>query len=194
VKTLVPALLALSIARAAAETFEDITQSFPLGTRKEEIVARVPSAAAVPCALKPIDVTRPTECMVQIRRDAQSALVVQLYLVDDRVAAIFCGRKALPGTSYDSVAETAYLKNARKLGTFRALRTDKELQPVEIEVDQYSLTESRHVALIVASSDASEAWIVDTGIFDPKSFFMEPTAANREKVTKTKEAIEANER
>ena len=73
-------------------------------------------------------------------------------------------------------------------------RIDKDLNPIDVEVDKYAFREPHEIALVVASSDGREAWIVDTGIFDPKAFFMESNPANREKLLKNKEAIESNKR
>lgn len=193
-KPILFAVLVFSIACARAQTFESFTRSFPLGTKKRDVVVKEPTAKVIPCLFKPIDSARLTECMVLIRRNSEGAFAAQLYLVDGRLAAISLARKPLPGRPFDPQAETAYMKTNQKIETFSVLRIDKDLNPIDVEVDKYAFREPREVALVVASSDGSEAWIVDTGIFDAKSFFMEPSAANREKLTKTKEAIEANKR
>jgi hypothetical protein len=46
------------------------------------------------------------------------------------------------------------------------------------------------VALIAASPRGDELWIVDERVFNAKSFFMEPTGENRDKILKSKAAIE----
>jgi len=193
-KLILFAVIILTIASARAETFESFTRSYPLGTEKKDVVAKEPTATVIPCAVKPIDAKRLTECLVLMRRSSEGAFVTQFYLVDGRIAAILLARKPFPGAPFDSSTDTAFLKRNRKVATFSALRVGKELNPIDVDVEQFAFHEPREVALVVAKSEGSEAWIVDTGIFDPKSFFMEPTPANREKLTKTKEAIEANKK
>ena len=188
------AAIVLSIASARAQTFERLTRSFPLGTEKREVLAKEPAVIGASCAVKPIDSTRSTECLVLMRRNAEGVFVAQFYLVDGRVAAIALSRKLLPGTPFDSGAETAYLKKNKKVATFNVLRIDKELNPVDVDVEEYEHQEPHEVALVVGPSDGREAWIVDASIFDPKSFFTEPTPANREKLKKSKEAIEASKK
>src|SRR3954462_379938 len=112
------AVLVLSIGCLRAETFEHVTHSFPLGTEKEDLLAKEPSATVIPCLVRPIDSARLTECRVVMRRDSEGALMTQFYLVDGRIAAISLARKSFPGTPFDSRADTEYLRNNQKLATF----------------------------------------------------------------------------
>ncbi len=184
--------LSLAILSAQAETFEDITRSFKLGDNKKKVLDKEPTGFAMPFNAKPIDPSRSTEVIAVVRRTPETGLSIQFFFVDDKLAAIFLGKLFRPGVAFNPTVDTGYLTNAAKLNSFTALRIDRELNPIDAGVTQYSYGQTNHAALVVSSPMGSEAWIVDTTVFDPKSFFIEATAAEREKALLNKKRIEAN--
>jgi hypothetical protein len=179
---------------AEAQTFPDVLASFPLGTTKEAVLQKEPTAVAVPCHLAPIDPTLARECLVWMKASPQTRLMAQGYLVEGKLAALMLGRVSMPGVAVATNDDTLFLSDRKSISTFTALRTDGELNPVEVTVKKVALEQPDQVALLVSSGRGSELWIVDGKIFRPQSFFMEPTAGNRQKLIKSKKAIEAQKR
>jgi len=190
-KSFVLFLLLAYAAALRAETLQEITTALPIGTRKDEILKKEPSATVVPCLVTPIDATALRECIVLMKATEKKRIIAQFYLVNDALAAMFLSTVAMPGATENAEDETAFISANRKLSAFRALRVDGKLNPVEIQVEKLALDQSNHVALLATTSRGKELWIIDESVFDPKAFFMEPNAENRSKILKSKEAIDA---
>jgi hypothetical protein len=177
-----------------AETFQDITTRFPIGSTKDAILEKEPSATVVPCRVSPIDPTARSECIVLTKATEKKRIIAQFFLVNDAVAAMFLSSVTISGEPENKEQETAYIASHRKLSTFSALRADANLKPFEIEVERLSLDRGKQVALLASTEQGIELWIVDESIFDSQRFFMEPTEDNREKILKGAEVIDAQRR
>jgi len=190
-KSLFLLLLVTCAAVLRAETLQDIITTFPVGTSKDAILKNEPSAKVVPCMITPIDATARRECIVLMKSTEKNRMIAQFYLVNDTLAAMLLSTVAMPGATGNSKDETAFISARRKVSSFPALRVDSDLKPVEIQVERFALDQSNLVALLASTSRGKELWIIDETAFDPKTFFMEPTADNRSKILKNKEAIDA---
>jgi hypothetical protein len=175
----------------SAETLQEIAATIPIGTPKDAILKKEPSAKVVPCLVAPKDPTARRECIVLMRSTEKKRIIAQFYLVNDALAAMFLSAVSMPGTTENADDETAYISSRPKISTFPALRADSNLNPIVIQVEKRALDPSNQVALIAAGPSGKELWVVDETVFDPKTFFMEPTEANRNKLLKSKEAIDA---
>ena len=187
---LLPMLLAFA-GTLSAETLQEIAAAIPIGTPKDAILKKEPSATVVPCLVAPKDPTARRECIVLMRSTENKRIIAQFYLVNDALAAMFLSAVSMPGTTENADDETAYISSRPKISTFPALRADTNLNPIEIQVEKRALDPSNQVALIAAGPSGKELWVVDETVFDPKTFFMEPTEDNRNKLLKSKEAIDA---
>jgi hypothetical protein len=172
------------------ETFEQITSAFPLGTDKETILKKEPTATVGPCLIPPLDSSAIRESIVVMKPTEHGRLVVQFYLVSGRLGAMMLASASMPGTPANKQKQTNFLAPKTRISSFSALRVDGELNPLEIEVQMLKLDQSNQVALIAASPRGDELWIVDERVFNAKSFFMEPTRENRDRILKSKAAIE----
>jgi hypothetical protein len=185
-------LILLAFAGAlCAETLQEIATGLPIGTTKEAILKKEPSARVVPCMVTPKDATARRECIVLIKPTEKKRIIAQFYLVNDALAAMFLSVVAMPGATENAIDETAYISSHPKISTFPALRADSNLNPIEIQVEKLALDPSNQVALIASTPRGKELLIVDETVFDSKVFFMEPTEDNRNKLLKSKEAIDA---
>jgi len=172
-----------------AQTFEEMTDAFPLGTNKESILAKEPSASSAPCVFSPINPSARRESLVLMKSAGQSRLVVQFFLINNTLSAMMLAQRVMPGAPIGS--EVGYVSAKEMLGSFAALRIDNELNPVEVKVEKHFFDKPNHVALIVTGSQGSELWIVDEKVFAPKAFFMEPSKTNQSKLLDSKKAIDA---
>ena len=186
-KILLLFLLAISGSFAKASTFQDILETFPLGATKPEIQRKEPDAALIPCITSPIDRSARKECLFSLKRSERLGIVY--YFVNDKLAAMALSRRAVPGKADADQKELAFIRSRKKLSTFSVLRIDQANNPKEVNVDRFALDAPNQVALLV-SSDPPELWMIDEHIFNPKSFFLDPTEENKSKFQKTKEAIE----
>jgi hypothetical protein len=190
-KTFVLPMLLAFAGTLSAETLQEIVAAIPIGTPKDVIMKKEPSAKVVPCLVAPKDVTARRECIVLMRSTEKKRIIAQFYLVDDALAAMLLSAVAMPGTTENADDETEYISSHPKISTFPALRADTNLNPIEIQVEKLALDPANQVALIASGPRGKELWVIDETVFDPKTFFMEPTEDNRNKLLKSKEAIDA---
>ncbi len=174
-----------------AETLQEIAIGLPIGTTKEEILKKEPSAKVVPCMVTPKDATTQRECIVLMKSTEKKRIIAQFYLVNDALAAMFLSGVAIPTPAENDIDETAYFSSHPKISTFSALRADSNLNPIEIQVERLALDSPNQVALMTSTERGKELWIVDESVFDSKAFFMEPSTDNKNKLLKSKEAIDA---
>jgi hypothetical protein len=181
-------LLILSIqAFAVDKTFEELVATFPLGTQKQEILRVAPSAIVVPSKIAPLDSSAQTESIVLSDNPING--VVQLHLVNGRIAAMFFGKAIKPGASPVS-EELNFILTKKELSEFTVLRANKKLEPLDVRVKRFSMGKPNQIALSVASPLGPELWVIDENIFHTMAFFMEPTDANRAKLLKSKQSID----
>jgi len=181
-------LFTLSAPLARGETFQHFSTSFPLGISKKDILAKAPSGLAAPCEVIPIDQTARCESIILLNRPDRFA--GRFYVVNDKLAAMMLARLPAPGATKDT-NETQYISSRKQLTSFLALRGDKSLNSKEVKVNEFEFNKPNQVALVVSSDSGLELWIVDKSIFNPRSFFLEPTAENKDKMLKSKKMIDA---
>ncbi len=184
-------LLLVQSVSAADKTFEQLTTAFPLGTSKQDILKAEPTGRVVPSMATPLDSSARKESVILMESAKGNRLVCQFYLINDRIAAMMIARAFMPGASIAwNRKELDYISSKKKLSEFTALRAGHELKPLDVKVERYSLGKPNQVALLVSSPVGSELWIIDETAFNPQSFFMAPTAENRDKLLKSKEMID----
>lgn len=190
-KYLIFTLLCLQSTFAGGKTFEQITDTFPLGTAKQDILKAEPTARVVPSMASPLDSSSTKENVILMDMGKDRRLICQFYLVNEKLAAIMIGRTFLPGPDgIEDTKEIGYISSRKKLSEFSALRAGRELEALEVKVQRYSFGKPGQVALSVDSYMGLELWIVDENIFKSESFFMEPTEENRNKLLKSKAMID----
>jgi hypothetical protein len=179
-------LLLIQAATLHAQTFQEIVGKFPIGTSKEDILKKEPTAIVGPAMVHPLHTFTKNESIVMIDRANSSALVVQFQVVDGKLAAATLLRPVLPGVAANKDMDLEFVRGKKILATFTALRMDRELNPLEVTVEKRAFGEPDIVALVVKGGTETELRIIDEKVFDPKAFFMEATEANRLKVSKSK--------
>jgi hypothetical protein len=190
-KYILLALLFVQTLSAAGRTFEQVTAALPLGTSKEDLLKAEPTGRVVPAMATPRDVAALKESVIVMEVAQGNRLICQFYLINNRVAAMMMTRAFMPGTSSaGNRRELDYVSSKEKLSEFTALRAGSKLEPLDVKVERYGLGKPDQSALVVSSPVGPELWMIDETAFDAKSFFMAPTAENREKLLKSKQMID----
>jgi hypothetical protein len=183
-------LLFLPATLLHAGTFQETTDAFPIGMDKGVILQSESKAKSVPALVAPLVSFTTNESIVWLERTAASGLVVQFYVVDDKVRAIFLSRVPMPGAKDDREEELTYVRPRESLGQFPVLRVDREGNPVEVVVEKKRFDASGIVALLANCPTGPELWIVDEKFFDPKAFFLAATKDNLGKILANKRAAD----
>lgn len=173
-----------------AGTFQETTDAFPIGTDKRVILEKQPKASSIAALVAPLVSFSTNETIVWLERTAASGLVVQFYVIDDKVRAISLSRVPMPGAKDDRAEELQYVRPKESIGQFSVLRIDREGNPVEVVVEKKRFDAPGIVALLANSPTGPELWIVDEKFFDPKAFFLAATKENLGKVLANKRAAD----
>jgi len=183
-------LLFLPATLLQAGTFQETTDAFPIGMDKRVILERQPKASSVAALVAPLVSFTTNESIVWLERTAASGLVVQFYVIDDKVRAISLSRVPMPGAKDDRAEELQYVRPKESVGQFPMLRVDREGNPVEVVVEKKRFDAPGIVALLANCPTGPELWIVDEKFFDPKAFFLAATEENRGKILSNKGAAD----
>ena len=188
-KILISALFAVFSVTSplSAKTFEEVLSIFQIGMEKAQALEKEETATLIPAGSFGNPHNR--DSIVIRYAEGESLTICQFHLIDDKIAAMMIGRVPVTENPSDLIDEFHFLPEGKN-HPFEVLRTDSEMNPIEVTVNKRKFDEPSIYFFTAVTETSSELWIIDEDRTESKSFFLKPTDAMKQKLKDQKKVIQ----